>query len=816
MRKILLLAILIAGIGINAQAQNDGAYRQTILFSQPWKFSKGNFKGAQNPAFDDTGWQTVRVPHDWAIAGPFDPLGSAETGKLPWKGEGWYRHTFTPDPAWKGKQLTLLFDGVMAFPVVWLNGKEIGRWDYGYNSFYLDVSDHIVFGQPNVLAVYVDTRRHESRWYPGAGIYRKVTLTVTDPVHVAQWGTQVTTPEISADRAMVQVRTRIVNDGKSQQTATVHHIVLDPSGRPAAVSDTLSCPVKAGEDHPFTHNIRLLNPQLWDVEQPNLYTLQTIVRHQNGVCDVYTTRFGVRSAGFSADNGFWLNGRRVALKGVCLHHDFGALGGAFNYRAMQRQLEILRDMGCNAIRTSHNAPAPELLDLCDEMGFVVVDELFDKWDARADILPETDFQEFARRQVRNFVQRDRNHPCIILWSCGNEIGDIQGNVNGGFAKLELMTSLFRLNDPTRPVTLVCDNRESATLRHMDYYDVICYNYGRRYDKARQLASDHSVIISESASTVSTRGYYNPVLPAKKTDFEQQPRISSYDLNAPEWAEIPEDDFNWQWEDRFVAGEFVWTGFDYLGEPTPYGDFAVQAGQIKQEATARSSYFGIVDLAGIPKDRYYLYKSLWRPGANTVHLLPHWNWKGAENQPIPVFVYTDGDEAELFLNGRSLGRRTKQPLGTGPVLEQYRLMWDSVPYQPGTLRAVAYRDGQLIGEDLVRTAGKPASVRLTPDRSLLRADGDDLSFVLVEVLDAEGNLCPLADHLVRFELSGPADIAGVDNGDPVSLAPFQASEGRVFYGKSMLIVRTREGQRGAVTVKATSSGLRSGQAVLKTE
>ena len=815
MRKILLLAILIAGIGANAPAQNGSATRQTVVLSQPWKFSKGDFKGAQNPGFDDSGWQTVRLPHDWAIAGPFDPLGSAETGKLPWKGTGWYRHTFTPDPNWQGKRLTLLFDGVMAFPTVWLNGKEIGRWDYGYNSFYLDITDQLDYGKPNVLAVQADTRRHESRWYPGAGIYRKVSLIVTDPVHVAQWGTQVTTTKIAPQYAVVKVRTLLRNDGtKDEQQVSVEQQVLDQEGLLVGESyDAVVCPVKAGETHFFEQLVTVPSPVLWDIDQPALYTVRTIVRKNGQVCDMYDSRFGIRDAEFTT-NGFWLNGRRVQLKGVCLHHDLGALGAAFNRRAAQRQLEIMQEMGCNAIRTSHNAPAPELLDLCDEMGILVIDELFDKWDSRADMLPGTDFEDFAQRQVHNFMLRDRNHPSIILWSCGNEIGDVQGNVNGGFAKLDLMTSLFRRYDDTRQVTLVCDNYKAAELRHMDYYDVISFNYGRRYSLAHQLAPNKPVIISESASTVSTRGYYNLRMPEKKTDFEPTPRVSSYDLNAPEWAEIPEDDFNWQSDDIFVAGEFVWTGFDYLGEPTPYGDYAVQEGRIKQETSARSSYFGIVDLAGIPKDRWYLYKSHWRSGANIAHILPHWNWN--EGEWIPVFVYSDGDEVELFLNGRSLGKQGRALRHSGNVLGRYRFMWNAIVYEKGTLRAVAYRNGRVIAEDVVKTAGPPAAVRLSPDRSGLHADGEDLSYVLVEVLDRDGNLCPLADNLIRFEVSGPADIAGFDNGDPQSLAPFQASEGKVFYGKGMLIVRTRDHQAGAITIKAMTPGLRSAMVALQSK
>ncbi|MCK6693663.1 MAG: glycoside hydrolase family 2 protein [Thermoanaerobaculia bacterium] len=622
--------------------------RQTIDFNKNWKFAKGNPPTASAPWFDDAGWQTVRLPHDWAIAGPFDPTLSGETGKLPWKGEGWYRKSFRAEASWAGKRVYAVFDGVMAFPRVYVNGKLAGGWDYGYNSFYLDITALLLPGSDNLMAVYADTRQHDSRWYPGAGIYRKVQLIVTGPVHTAVWGTQITTPEVSEQQA-------------------------------------------------FEQFMVLPNPRLWSPEQPALYSVKTVLRKNGVICDEYSSSFGVRTIRFNADNGFLLNGKRVQLKGVNLHHDFGALGAAFNTRAMERQLEIMQSMGCNAIRTSHNVPAPELLDLCDRMGLLVINELFDKYDAKADVLPFTDFNEFAERQTRNFVERDRNHPCIFLWSAGNEIGDVQGNVNGGFAKLQAVVAAFRKYDPTRPVTLVCDNKDAAAMRHFDYYDVVSYNYGRRYALARQLAPQKAVIITESASTVSTRGFYELPLPAKKTDFTHSFQISSYDLNAPWWAEVPEDDFRWQQEDPFVAGEFVWTGFDYLGEPTPYGDWSIQESGFKKEDLPRSSYFGIVDLAGIPKDRYYLYKSVWKPEETTVHILPHWNWAGQDGKPFPVFVYTNGDCAELFLNGKSLGKRCKEPQSENSVA-RYRLMWMEVPYTPGTLRAVADQNNKIIGEN----------------------------------------------------------------------------------------------------------------------
>ena len=782
--------------------------RQTIDFNKYWKFVKGNPSAASAPWFDDSRWQSVHLPHDWAISGPFDPALSGETGKLPWKGEGWYRKTFQAEASWTGKRVYAVFDGVMAFPRVYVNGKLAGTWDYGYNSFYLDITGLLQPGGQNLMAVFADTRQHDSRWYPGAGIYRKVQLVVADPVHTAVWGTQITTLQVSEQQASVQIRTTVHNRSEQGERVSVQQFIVDADGKTLA-TDTVACPVKAGESHVFEQLMTLQNPKMWSPEQPALYSVKTVLRKNGAVCDEYYCSLGVRTIQFTANNGFLLNGKRVQLKGVNLHHDLGTLGAAFNTRAMERQLEIMQNMGCNAIRTSHNVPAPELLDLCDRMGLLVINELFDKYDAKADVLPHTDFNEFADRQTRNFVERDRNHPCIFLWSAGNEIGDVQGNVNGGFAKLQAVVAAFRKYDPSRPVTLVCDNKDAAAMRHFDYYDVVSYNYGRRYALARQLAPQKSVIITESASTVSTRGFYELPLPAKKTDFTRSLQISSYDMNAPWWAEVPEDDFRWQEEDLFVAGEFVWTGFDYLGEPTPYGDWSIQESGFKKEELPRSSYFGIVDLAGIPKDRYYLYKSVWKPEETTVHILPHWNWAGQEGKPMPVFVYTNGDCAELFLNGKSLGKKCKKQASENS-LERYRLMWVEVPYTPGVLRAVAYQNGRMIGESSVKTAGPAAQIRLSPDRNKLRADGADLCFVTVEILDRDGNICPLADNSVRFQVEGPAEIAGVDNGNPRSLAPFKADYVQVFYGKAMLILRSREGNPGKVRVTASGNGLQEGR------
>ena len=778
--------------------------REVITLQSNWKFARGPQENGWQVKFDDSKWQKVSIPHDWAISGPFIPDGDGNTGKLPWKGEGWYRNSLDIPQKFKGQTIYLLFDGILSCPEIYINGKMAGKWDYGYNSFYLDITALVQLNKPNSIAIHADTRNHESRWYPGAGIFRKIRMIVVNPVHIGIWGTYVTTPSVNADKAQVRIVQTIMNrQAKAKGEVKIENILLSPSGEEIARQMNM-VDIASKDTIYYEVTIPVKNPDRWDVNHGQLYSVRTIISKKDIILDSCTTPFGIRTMKFTADDGFFLNGQRVQLKGVNLHHDQGPLGAAFNYRAMERQLQLLKTMGCNAIRTSHNTAAPELLDLCDKMGMLVFDEVFDKYDQKADITDKTGFEEFASRNIRNFVMRDRNHPSVFIWSVGNEMGDVQMDINNGFGRLKTMLEYVRRYDDTRSTTMVCDNRNSAEKRHFDFYDVHCWNYGRRYDLARQLEPKKSVIISESASTVSTRGFYELPLPEKKTDFTKSLQVSSYDLNAPWWAEIADDDFMWQQDEPYVAGEFVWTGFDYLGEPTPYtNEWATEHGMTANEAS-HSSYFGILDLCGIPKDRYYLYKSYWNPGETTIQILPHWNWAGREGASVPVFVYTNGDCAELFLNGKSLGKRCKIP-GSKNSVERFRLMWNEVAYQPGVLKVVAYRDGTIIGEDIMKTAGDPFRLRMVPDRNSIRCDGNDLSYILVEALDKEGNPCPLADNLVSFTISGPGFIAGVGNGNPRSMDPFQSLQVRLFYGKAMLIIRS-ETKNGEIIINATSNGL----------
>ncbi|MFW6205909.1 MAG: glycoside hydrolase family 2 TIM barrel-domain containing protein [Gemmatimonadota bacterium] len=800
---VLLVGPLLGPAPAHVAAQDVPAIRAVTTLQTGWRFAKGEHPHAHRVDFDDSEWEAVTVPHDWAITGPFISGGDGSTGKLPWRGQGWYRTTLEVPASYAGRRVYLIFDGVMAFPKVYVNGALAGEWDYGYTSFYLDVTDHLEPGGENVLAVHAETRRHDSRWYPGAGIYRKVRMVAADPVHVDVWGTYVTTPIVQPHYADVRIRTRVRNASGAAEEVAVEQVILTPEGREIA-RDTVAGHIDASTRRDLEVTIPLTNPRRWDIEDPVLYTARTIVSVGGAVRDVYETPFGVRTIRFDPDHGFWLNDRRVQLKGVNLHHDHGPLGAAFHPRAMERKLEIMKAMGVNAIRTAHNVEAPEVLAMADSMGLLVFNEVFDKWDGKADITEDTDFDEFARRNIRSFVVRDRNHPSVFLWSVGNEIGDVQWNIDNGFQRLNTMVSYVRMHDPTRPVTLVNDQLESARLRHFEYYDVHAWNYSRRWRLARELEPDMSVVISESASTLSTRGFYELPLPEDPTDFTTSLQVSSYDLHAPWWAEVADDDFMWQQQEAYIAGEFVWTGFDYLGEPTPYHNEGLREMGLDPADASRSSYFGIVDLVGIPKDRYYLYRSYWKPDETTVHILPHWNWPDRVGENVPVFVYTNGDCAELFLNGASQGTECKDPTSDVSI-ERSRLMWRDVVYEPGELRAVTYREGEEIGEATVVTAGQPSELRLTPDRTALAADGMDLSYILIEAYDERGNPAPLADHRVRLSLDGPGRIAGVGNGNPQSFEPFQADYVELFHGKAMLVLRAGH-DPARVRIRASADGL----------
>jgi beta-galactosidase len=776
----------------------------------------------ENPAFDDSGWRRLSLPHDWGIEGPFRMDLPNETGKLPWAGIGWYRKTVTFPESLRGRKLYLDFDGAMAQPKIFVNGQFAGEWKFGYASFRVDITPFVKFGQPNSVAVRLENLPDSTRWYPGGGIYRHVWLVAAQPVHVAHNGVYVTTPAVSADSATVAVETTIENSSDKDCAATVVQEILDGGKVVATQSGELSA--AAGQTAAGKLEIVLPKPALWDAATPHLYTLRTTVKAGGAAVDQVETRFGVRTIQWDAQKGFLLNGRRLEIKGVCQHHDLGALGSAVNRRALQRQIEILKGMGCNAIRTSHNPPAPELLDLCDEMGMVVMDELFDVWKlqkyGKANCY-NIFWDNWHERDVRNFVTRDRNHPSVILWSLGNEVAEFG---NTGFHWVpEKLYGLFRKYDTTRPVSAGCNHPDACANGFQRYVDVFGLNYHLgRYAGVANALPDKPLVASETASCVSSRGeyFFDDSRKAGPVDWNQGRgfynfQVSSYGLYAPGWAYRPDLQFEAFDKNPRYAGEFIWTGFDYLGEPTPYNMDETNALNFKSaeerkkameelkrlgnRAPSRSSYFGVIDLAGFPKDLYYLYQSRWRPELPMAHLLPHWNWPERNGLLTPVHVFTSGDEAELFLNGKSLGRKKKGQF-------EYRLHWDDVRYQPGTLKVVAYKDGKEWATDTVKTTGPAAKLALEADRAAIAADGSDLCFITVRVADAGGLTVPRSMNQLAFTVEGPGEIVATDNGNAVSFEPFQLPTRKAFNGLALVIVRFKPGQSGSFTVKATSPGL----------
>jgi beta-galactosidase len=763
----------------------------------------GNISYIQ-PGFDDSSWRSLSLPHDWGIEGPFNATLEGATGRLPWAGIGWYRRHLDIHASDAGKRFFLDIDGAMAYATVWCNGQFVGGWPYGYSSFQLDLTPYLKPGADNVLAIRLDNPPSSSRWYPGGGIYRNVWLEVTDPVHVGHWGAYVTTPDISADHATVNLQVNVDNQSSSDAKVAVGTDIfaLGPDGQPAgdpvasAAPAPLTIPAGATQSGSLTATVP--NPKLWNLKTPNLYVAVTTVKQDGRLVDRYTTNFGIRTIKFDPDKGFFLNGEHVPINGVCDHADLGPLGSVVNVRGLERQIQLLQEMGCNAIRTSHNMPAPELLDLCDKMGMLVMDESFDTWQnpkSRHRNDYSALFNDWHEMDIRAEVRRDRNHPSVILWSIGNEIGQ-QGSARGNEILNELIGYVHQ-EDPTR-MTVTANNGVGFT-----GFDPAAYVFGFNYEPGHKVgyaeyhAANPAVCIvgSETASTVSSRGFYVFPFSGNKTtgNDRQAVQVSSYDYTAPRWANYPDAEFAAQEKNPFVAGEFVWTGFDYLGEPTPFGG---------RNDPARSSYFGILDLDGLKKDRFYLYQAHWRPDLPMAHILPHWNWPDRVGQVTPVQVYTSGDSAELFLNGQSLGLKKKDPY-------QYRLLWDNVVYQPGTLKVVAYKDGKVWAEDTVQTTGPAAKVALTPDRANITADGLDLSYVTVAVQDKDGLTVPTANNTLHFDISGPGEIVAIDNGDASSLAPIQGTQdGKAFSGEALVVVRAKPGSPGTITLTAKSDGLDS--------
>ncbi len=790
--------------------------RHEILMEKNWKFTKGDNGDASQINFNDSKWESVTVPHDWAIYGPFDlhidayiskitqnnetkeSMKAGRTGSLPFVGIGWYRLKFDVPELKAGKKVTLLFDGAMSHAQVFVNGQQVGNWPYGYSSFHFDITPFLKGPKENILAVRLENMEKQSRWYPGAGLYRNVHLIVTEETHIPVWGTYLTTPNVTSKSATVNLKTAV--EARTAANLKVETEIFDASGK--SVGSTVS--EKTNFDHqPFEQSIQVVQPNLWSPESPVMYSAVTKIFQDKELKDIYTTRFGIRSVKFEPGQGFFLNGEKRIFNGVCLHHDQGPIGTAVNISALRRELAILKDMGCNAIRTSHNPPAPELLNLCDEMGFMVIDESFDEWKrAKVSNGYHLFFDEWAEKDMVNLLHRDRNHPSIVLWSIGNEIGE-QGDPDGG-KRAEFLQNICHREDPSRLVTAGMD-RLGEDLKNFvaPVLDVPGFNYKpMRYERAFAKFPQRLIYGSETASTISSRGVYKfPVVFDKMKTYEDA-QCSSYDFSACNWSQVPDDEFVKQDDLSYMMGEFVWTGFDYLGEPTPYDE----------SMRAHSSYFGICDLAGIPKDRFYLYRSRWNAGKETLHLLPHWTWPGREGQITPVFCYTNYPSAELFINGKSMGKQTKS---NDSNQTRYRLMWNDVKYEPGTLKVVAYdKNGKAVATKEVRTAGKPHHIELAADRTTILADGKELAFVLVKVVDANGNLCPDGDNLLKFSVTGQGGYRAVANGDPTNLEQFHLPQMHAFHGMLTAVVQSTE-KPGSMTLKVESSGLETATIGLKT-
>lgn len=797
------------------------AQRNETYLKTGWRFSHDDNAANSTVSFDDTAWEIVSVPHDWAINGPFDKeidkqvvaieqngekTASEKTGRsgaLPWIGVGWYRTHFTVDK--KYNRFILNFDGAMAEPKVYINGKFAGEWKYGYTPFNLDITAFVNKTDENVLAVRLENMPESSRWYPGAGLYRPVKLIETSDIAIAEWGVDVVTMEIDKKNNLADLKINVNLEDKDNNS----NLMLKLSSQSCPDLNS-TIPVNSKKQLSIYKTVH--NVSFWSPENPCLYDLRLQLvdsspKSNNStttILDDKTYKFGIRTVRISEENGFTLNGESRKIKGVCLHHDLGMLGAAINKSALAHQLKLLKGMGCDAIRTAHNMPSQWQMDLCDSLGLMVMAESFDMW-----IYPKCKngyarfFKEWSDRDLENLVLSNRLHPSIIMWSIGNEIPE-QGMKNGNALTRHLQDIIHSL-DKTRPVTSGCDRIDNAIATGFaQVLDVVGMNYRtHKYKSAYEKLRHGYLLGSETASTVSSRGVYKFPVKLYQNKSYNDGQCSSYDVEYCSWSNLPEEDWVLQDDKSWVIGEFVWTGFDYLGEPTPYDGFW----------PSRSSYFGIFDLAGLPKDRYYLYRSKWSK-EKTIHLLPHWTWPGREGELTPVYCYTNYPTAELFVNGVSQGKISKKKTdavnfeNNDELLDRYRLRWNSVVYQPGEMKVVVYDENDnIVGEEKVNTAGKPHHIVLEPNTNVLKADGDDMAFITVKVVDKDGNLCPNADNLINVDVSGCGSFKGVCNGDATSLEVFTKPSMKTFNGMLSVGVISAM-QKGNLDVIVKSKGLKS--------
>lgn len=830
-----MLSLLgIAGFLTSVSAQ----VRTEFLLEKGWKFTREDNPESVQPAFDDSQWQSVTVPHDWAIYGPFSSQNDKQhvaisqdgqkeamehagrTGGLPFVGVGWYRTTLDIPQFTSGKKAFILFDGAMSHAQVYINGKKVGYWPYGYNSFWFDITPYIQAGQSNTLAVRLENMPESSRWYPGAGLYRNVHVVVTEDAYIPIWGTYITTPQVNDKFARVRVETKVnLPEQADPSQYRIKTILCKPDGSRLQEKMQPLTDIVYNKDV-MVQEFIVEDPELWSPEHPTLYTaVSNIYKGEDQLKDEYTTRFGIRSIEIIPDKGFFLNGQRTVFKGVCNHHDLGPLGAAVNDAAIRRQIRMLKDMGCNAIRTSHNMPAPELVRACDEMGIMLMAESFDEWDkAKCANGYHTLFDEWAEKDLTNLIHHYRNNPSVVMWCIGNEVPTQWDE--GGCKTARFLQDICHRENPTRPVTQGMDapdavvNNNFAAVMDVPGFNYRPFRYQTNYAKLPQQV----ILGSETASTVSSRGVYKFPVERKAMAVYDDHQSSSYDVEHCSWSNLPEDDFIQHEDLPYCMGEFVWTGFDYLGEPTPY----------YTNWPSHSSLFGIIDLAGIPKDRYYLYRSHWNKDEKTLHILPHWNWEGREGEITPVFVYTNYPSAELFINGKSQGKRTKDlsveidssyteaAQKSFERQKRYRLMWMDTKYEPGTVKVVAYdENGKAVDEAEIHTAGKPHHIVLTADRDQLQADGKDLSFINVKIVDKDGNFCPNETRQIKFKVKGAGTFRAAANGNSVSLESFQEPQMKLFSGQLTAIVQSAE-EAGTITFEASAPGVKSAKLTLKAE
>ena len=796
-KRITATFFFLSAIVISASLRGQSTTRIIESFNKDWKFNLGDESAARESNYNDGNWRSLQLPHDWSIEGKFDPKNPATTGggALP-GGIGWYRKTFVLPATFQHNNVFIDFDGVYLNSEVWINGHYLGLRPYGYSSFRYDLTPYLKFGnEKNVIAVKVDnSQQPNSRWYSGSGIYRNVWLVTTNNVFVDHWGTYVTTPKANDQSATVHVTTTVHTVNATAKNATLTTILYDAGGKEI---QRKTAAIVLNEGYTVTdQDIIVAKPSLWSIEHPFLYKAVTQVSSIGKLMDSYTTSFGIRYFVFDTDKGFLLNGKPVKINGVCEHHDLGCLGAAINTRALERQLEILKGMGCNGIRTSHNPPAPELLDLCDKMGFIVMDEAFDMWKNQKNPFDyHLHWDKWHVKDLQDMILRDRNHPSIFIWSIGNEIPE-QSDSSGIRIANEL-AAIVRELDKTRPITSACDHPDKGNyIIKSGALDLIGYNYHQfMYAGFQKLFPGQKFVSTESVSALMTRGHYD-LVPSSDIIRRWPERwdkpfdkgnpdltVSAYDNVSAPWGSTHEETWKVIKKYNFLSGQYIWTGFDYLGEPTPY------------TWPARSSYFGIIDLAGFTKDIYYMYKGEWS-NKDVLHIFPHWNWKQGDTVDIWSY-YNHADEVELFLNGKSIGIRKKEG-------DDLHVTW-RVPFAPGVLKAVSKRADKIVLTSEIKTAGAPAKLILTADRNNIKANGDDLSFVKVTIIDKDGNMVPNADNLVKFIVNGNGYMAGVDNGSETSMESFKANQRKAMNGLCLAVIRSN-GKKGSITLKAISDGL----------